>query len=102
VDEGWMESYCVESLSKCCFDYNRFKRHLDECKTLDDLLHFPLCSEIPTPVVKIPVVVDGNIVRPVVSKVARKPARKPADKQADKNRQSKANARRRRKRRERL
>jgi len=59
-DSGWMTDYACDSLPG--FDFERFRKHLDECKSLDDLLQFPLCLDIADPIKpKVAMAVDDRV-----------------------------------------
>jgi len=60
----WYRDYVVSSLPE--FDSKRFLRWLEDCKTVDDLLSPPLCQEPKPAKPAAPVVVDSEIVLPVV------------------------------------
>jgi len=65
------------------FDWTKFWEGLEEAKTMDDLLSFPLCAEPIAAESKLPVDVDGMLVAVPSMRVAMKPP--PLDKRRDRS-----------------
>jgi len=64
IDHDWMEAYAERALGKFGFDFELFRSWLSSVKRLEDFLSPPLCAEPKEPEVKVPMVVDEDVVEP--------------------------------------